>query len=607
MKHLLKFKSLFWMSFAILAASLLLAGNSTCEVIFHTDKRHPASCNRISSFKIIIPTHSLQIEIQASNELQKFLKRCSGVVVSILDDSSPPSKNEIVIGLKNVHNKTIISPGQLTHDGFYISTNGKQVIIAGRDGGQLFGSYRFLEQFLGCKMLSSDVVITPTTNSIWLPSNYVMISNPAFEYRYNFSLDGNSKDYLNWHGLNSIDDWGMFGHTYNTLIPAKSYFKKEPNYYALWNGRRTPAQLNPTNRSMAVTLIHNLDSSMRLNPGARFWSVSQNDTSIFCQCDSCRQLNFIEKTPQAANLELVNKVAASFPLKTISTLAYAYSRKPPLNLITAFNVNIVLSDIECRRDVPIERDSASVRFRKDLSEWSVHTRNIMLWDYVCQFNHFLDPFPNLYTLKPNLLFFKKAGVKMVFEEGNYQSPGELSELRSYILSKLLWNPHANVDTILQDFLLGYYGPAAPYIKKYIKLLHANTIKSGIPLGIYDNPIIPDNTYLSSLNLTIYEKILTDGESKVKYKPVFLKRVKACSLPLEYAFITQAIHQNTLKNGVFIKNNSGKFIIKPGFATRVQNFVRACNLAGVTRMRENGETPNKFLLEINQNVFRYSQE
>jgi hypothetical protein len=44
-------------------------------------------------------------------------------------------------------------------------------------------------------------------------------------------------------------------------------------------------------------------------------------------------------------------VAAQFPDKVISTLAYQYSRKAPKKLKPASNVNIMLCTIECdRRD-----------------------------------------------------------------------------------------------------------------------------------------------------------------------------------------------------------------------------------------------------------------
>ena len=48
--------------------------------------------------------------------------------------------------------------------------------------------------------------------------------------------------------------------------------------------------------------------------------------------------------------------------------------------------------------------------------------------------------------------------------------GDFAELRAYLVSKLMWNPEANVDSLMQHFLHGYYGEAAPYLYQYIKVM-----------------------------------------------------------------------------------------------------------------------------------------
>ena len=67
------------------------------------------------------------------------------------------------------------------------------------------------------------------------------------------------------------------------------------------------------------------------------------------------------------------------------------------------------------------------------------------------------------------------------------SRGGGAELRAYLVSKLMWNPEANVDSLMQHFLHGYYGEAAPYLYQYIKVMEA-LIGSGQRLWIYDSPV-----------------------------------------------------------------------------------------------------------------------
>ncbi|HPP67773.1 MAG TPA: DUF4838 domain-containing protein, partial [Clostridiales bacterium] len=45
------------------------------------------------------------------------------------------------------------------------------------------------------------------------------------------------------------------------------------------------------------------------------------------------------------------------------------------------------------------------------------------------------------------------------------------ELRAYIIAKLLWNPYADVEYHMMDFMRHYYGvEAAEYIKEYIDFI-----------------------------------------------------------------------------------------------------------------------------------------
>ena len=58
-------------------------------------------------------------------------------------------------------------------------------------------------------------------------------------------------------------------------------------------------------------------------------------------------------------------------------------------------------------------------------------------------------------------------MKMMFQQGTGGNISEFYELRQYLIAKLLWNPDADVNALMDDFLDGYYGPAANYIREYI--------------------------------------------------------------------------------------------------------------------------------------------
>lgn len=40
-----------------------------------------------------------------------------------------------------------------------------------------------------------------------------------------------------------------------------------------------------------------------------------------------------------------------------------------------------------------------------------------------------------------------------------EAAAEMAVLRSYLISKLMWNPDADENDIIDDFVMGYYGVA----------------------------------------------------------------------------------------------------------------------------------------------------
>ena len=96
-------------------------------------------------------------------------------------------------------------------------------------------------------------------------------------------------------------------------------------------------------------------------------------------------------------------------------------------------------------------------FANDLKGWGKLTKNIYVWDYTTDFDFYLYTYPNFSVLQPNIQFLIENNVTGIFEQGNPNKGGEFGELRAYLLSKLLWNPKADVNALMDGFLQAYYG------------------------------------------------------------------------------------------------------------------------------------------------------
>ncbi|MDD4053075.1 MAG: DUF4838 domain-containing protein [candidate division Zixibacteria bacterium] len=529
-------------------------------------------------------------QIAANIEVfRNYIRQSSGAGLPVVSDLSRTGHRVIFeIGASSDSNLNV---GNLGRDGFRIRTEGGNLYLtAGTDYGLQNAVYTFLETYLGCRMFSPTVTVVPKRPTIVIP-NIDDTQVPSITFRME---DFRNSTYNAWHKLNSNEDFGLFVHTFKILAPPEKYFAEHPEYFSLSMGKRTAAgQLCLSNPDVFRIVVDELRARMRAKPEAEFWSVSQNDTYLPCECAACRAIDSAEGSPSGSILAFVNRVADEFPDKTISTLAYQYSRSAPKHLKPRPNVNIMLCSIECNRSKPLVEDSTSASFVKDVEDWCRLTHNIFLWDYVIQYRNLVSPFPNLHVLQPNIQFFAKNGITSVFEQGLAVMHGEFAELRSYLIAKLLWNPYLNVDSVMDDFLGGFYGNAAPHIRQYIDTMQAALQASGEDLWIYGYPTASKNGYLSFGMIDTYNAIFDQAEAAVADDSVFLSRVWTARLPLQFAILEQAKVAGVGDWGAFTLDTDGRLRVRPDIESLLTTFVRRCKDADIPKLWEHGISPDEY--------------
>lgn len=407
---------------------------------------------------------------------------------------------------------------RLRDDGYLICGDGHNLCLYGAgEKGTLYAVYAFLEM-LGYRLYTPNALVVPdlSKDSHLSPFTSHLVSNPAFTYReVSYYYPNHSQLYADWHHLHTVADrdslFGMFVHTFKDLIPPARYFDAHPEWFSLNNGRRSrDGQLCLANPAVLEELCRRLADTMATAPEKRMWSVSNNDNYNACQCPDCLHMDSLYGGPTGTLLHFVNQVARRFPDKTISTLAYQYTRCAPTNpeVKPEKNVNIMFCSIECGRELPIAGNPREASFRKDMEDWSRLTDNIFMWDYVVQFRNFWNPFPNLHVLQPNLQFFRKNGVRMMFEQATgADNITSWMDIRCYMLAKLLWNPDADIDAIMTDFYQGYYGGAGRYVKEIIDTMTSALIQSGQRLDIYGFPVDAADGYLSEERFHQYDSLM----------------------------------------------------------------------------------------------------
>lgn len=147
---------------------------------------------------------------------------------------------------------------------------------------------------------------------------------------------------------------------------------------------------------------------------------------------------------------------------------------------------------------------------------------------------FATPFPNFHIMQPNIQTFRDHNAKMLFNCNGNVRGGDMTELRCYLVNKLMWNADADVDSLTNTFLTGYYGAAAPYIDQYLKLMQGALLGSRIPLWIYDSPATHKDGMLNPILRRTYNQLFDKAEESVKGDSALLARVQRSRLSLQYS-------------------------------------------------------------------------
>ena len=471
------------------------------------------------------------VDKQAAELLQDFVKRISKANLSIVYGDKI-RKGDVVIGEMNT---------DAGEDGFSLTTEGGCLYVrTGGDKGSIYGVVTLLEKWLGVSYYAKNAYTFRPMETIELPA-LAHQETPAFRYRQTFSYGNEDSIYRMWFRLEEPKEMfigNLWVHTFNRILPSDVYGKEHPEYYSFINGEHRPghnSQWCLTNPDVYDAAVKSLDSIFKVHPDLKMISVSQNDGNhTNCSCPECKAVDEYEGSPSGNLIRFLNKLAERYPDKEFSTLAYLYSMQPPKYTKPHPNVNIMLCDIDCKREVPLTDNESGQYFVKALEGWSAISNNIFVWDYGINFDNIVSPFPNFHILQKNIQLFKKNHVTMHFSQVNGIRGGDFSEMRAYMIGKLMWNPDLDADSLMHAFMDGYYGDAAPYLYQYQKIMQGALLASGQPLWIYDSPISHKKGMLNSHLIKVYDELFDKAEESVKDDSTLLERVQLSRLPLQYS-------------------------------------------------------------------------
>lgn len=495
----------------------------------------------IADYRIIYGADAIAAEINAAKVLADTLNQITGLNY-VAEQGVPTGSNEFLIGQISGEDSS-----HLGADGFLIKANGDSIAITGgRPRGVLYGVYNFLQQYFDCRWYTRNIQVIPEG-----PPNITPVQTweyePPMEYRemdwlsrddwtYSVANGLNGSIYRNMpeslggtFGYSGYNDSGAFAHTmvYNFVKPAE-FFDSHPDWYAYResSGTRVPHQLCLTNPEVLAQLIKEVRQQLENGNGQPIVSVTQEDNEDYCECPECKRIDTEEGSCAGTMLRFVNAVARDiaedYPEVRVDTFAYQYTRTPPKYVRPEPNVIVRLCSIECcfahTLDDPKCEDNVS--FASDIKRWSELTDQLYIWDYTTNYDCFLVMHPNFHVLQRNMQFFVENNVKGIYVEGNHQSDEsnvEFSELRGYLIARLLWNPNTDFDADMNGFLKAYYGDGWQYLREFIDIISSNAGQNGAFQGLGKSAtLFVQHRKLSTFTRADREAIGNYNERQIRY-------------------------------------------------------------------------------------------
>lgn len=503
-------------------------------------------------------------------------------------------------------NSALIDLSDVKDDGYKLEIKPEGIYIVGKtDDATRNGIYDFLETHLECMYVSPENTYVPLCPTVKLALEEKTV-NPTITWRkvYQYeSVQNGWYERLKMNGTivkegeNSIElynEWGTWCHSSFEFVPPEKYFDEHPEYYAKFLGKRRyqfnvlgrtfPTHLCYTNEEVYQIAEAELVKRIEANPEVKFWDFSIMDTYFAtCRCKECKKFNKEAGSEMGTLLAFLNRLADAirddYPDVYLSTLAYQRVKNPPKNMKCAPNLCINVCAFPGTQSYPYSTEGgikASREFAERVVEWGKICDNILVWDYVVNFTHLKLPFPNFEFQKENLEFYLENNIRFVFHQGSREPMDENAEMRTYLLSRQLWDKDVDLLALAKKYVAVVYGDAAGLVEKYMDTANAAMIESGADLSLYDSPKKHKNGYLApkltDKYLELTEKMLEVAENSdtVNVKAVEMLRVNAL-----YAKMTDASWDYRAKKAAFeeFKALSEKYnFTKSGEIVEMSRFV-----------------------------------
>lgn len=526
----------------------------------------------VSDYVLVLPNYALAYETMAAQEFAYFMEQATGCKLETVTETTVPAgKKYISLGKTNqfmaAFPKADLSALDGTMSSYLIESKDDNIYITGskayRGQAVLWGVYDILNDLIGYQYYHNDEIYFEKSADVNLWEYEKKVVAPSFDMRthstnyiYAFPNDthGTRLRYINFsRGL----EWDPLtvGHSqvYIFLAPRDEdangvrYGDSHPEWFLdptasgvaknenqlCWTAGGNPESLDLMQTVIAEEMLH----YVMMDSEATFFMLGQQDTEYVCQCQGCTkamaewggsacglQIDFvngvIEKTEamldqQAPEREVLYAIYAykpteTPPVKTDENGSFApYSDR----IIPHEKLRVFFAPVRLNFGFPYDSPYNADAYKNLLGWDAVCTdEQLMVYTYDLNIHQYFVNFFNLGTIASHMQDYEKAGVSYLLSQGISDSNAPcFDELRSYCISRLMWDTSLNTQELAADFIDHYYKDAAEPMQKLFDMivdqnawyLAVKDPGSGVATGITYNTTCYPRAFVEKMDEQIF--------------------------------------------------------------------------------------------------------
>lgn len=513
-------------------------------------------CNIIknghSEYVLLLPDRATSFEKIASDLFNKYLNESANVTLPIVFESELKANKYVSIGNTNaLKDKNL--PVRHGKGGYTVTEKDGNLYIYGQGtSGVIWATQAFLEKATGYKFFANDEILIEKRVDIDA-TGYDFFYTPSVEHRSSgFAVCKKDEKYAMglkaYTGFGGRADgtpfWGTWNsefscHNHLKILPPEKYYSEHPEWY---NAKKN--QLCLSNDEMRDEFFKNLITYFEKYSDQTHFILGHEDNYDVCDCAKCRK-KINELTTGGLQMEFINDIARrtekwrkkNCPEREINVGMFAYtvgaSMTPPVkningkilpvsdSVVAEPNVFVLFAPIDMKEHSRPITDPENAYYYRCFEAWNVICKRFGIWMYYGSFRRSFEFSDGIYCFKDNLTALKKFGLEYFYYECN-SSIGSVifQKMLVYLFTSLEWDLSKDTDSLIDEFMQGYYKCAAKpmrrfldYLMNYYEKARARTEKftgKKFHYGMCLTDTIPDGFW--SLN-AVYDLVLILEEAE----------------------------------------------------------------------------------------------